>query len=70
MEEKKMQYSWKEYRKIKLEWKSNSQGRGRGIVTLVARFHGIYDKNDEGIYDKYEKFRPDCIPMTNMTYQG
>ena len=47
-----------------MEWKSNFQRRGTGIVTLVARFHGTYDNNDEGIYDKYDKFRHDCRPMT------
>ena len=25
---------------------------------------------DEIFYDKYEKFRPDLRPMTNMTWQG
>ena len=37
---------------------------------IVTKFHKIYDNNDEGIYEKYEKFSPDCIPMTNITYQG
>ena len=52
-------YSWQESRKAELEWKDKSQGRGRVIVTLVARFHGIYDNSDEGIYDNYDKFRHD-----------
>ena len=48
----------------------SSNWSGRGIVTLVARFHGIYDNSDEGIYDKYDKYIHDCRPMTHMTYQG
>ena len=44
MGEMRRKHSWNELRKVELEWKSNSQGRGRCIVTLIARFHGIYDK--------------------------
>ena len=39
----------------------------RQCVPLGRRFHADYDNNDERFYDKYEKFRPDCRHMRNLT---
>ena len=49
----------------------NSNGRGRDLEDNVCHFEGdsmhSMTTNDRIFYDKYDKFRLDCRPMTNMT---
>ena len=39
----------------------------RQVVPLGRRFMHSMTTNDERFYEKYEKLRPDCRHMTNMT---
>ena len=54
------QYTWNESIKVELEWKSNSHGRGRGILELVRHLDQIpylYDNNDEDDMTPMKKIR-------------